>query len=51
MLSSLQTVDEMHMATPSPVTTVLIFPEKYKKKKTNKKQTTQTVTKLDLDLN
>lgn len=29
----------MHMATPSPVTTVLIFPEKYKKKKKHKTHT------------
>lgn len=42
-LSSLQTVENIHMITPSPVTAALIFHEKYEKM--------LIVTKLDRDLN
>ena len=42
-LSSLQTVEDMHMITPSPVRAALVFHGKYEKM--------LIVTKLDLDLN
>jgi len=42
-LNSLQTVEDIHMFTPFPVTAALIFHEKYEKN--------LIVTKLDLDSN